>query len=313
VTPPPVQQSRSPGAVRLFEVAGISVYLHWTWGVVALILLSTRNNVYQSQIWNVLEYLSIFAIVLMHEFGHAFACRSVGGRAERILLWPLGGVAYVSPPRRPGALLWSIAAGPLVNVALVPPTVILAYFSQSVFPSADADLYQFIDMVATINLILLIFNMLPIYPLDGGQIVHAILWFFMGPWRSLNVAACIGLVGAAGVLVLALINRDFWFVFLAFFGITRSLEGMRQARGLKGMLQRPRHEFARCPICREAPPLGALWRCRCGQVFDTFAQAGRCPRCGESNAVTMCPLCGEMSSTDRWGMIRSEAAVAPYG
>src|SRR5438477_7968109 len=71
-------------------------------------------------VWGVLEYLSLFVIVLIHEFGHALACRQVGGVANRIVLWPLGGVAFVNPPRRPGAYLWSIAAGPLVNVALIP-------------------------------------------------------------------------------------------------------------------------------------------------------------------------------------------------
>ena len=68
---------------------------------------------------NVLEYLALFGIVLLHEFGHALACRQVGGTADRIMLWPLGGVAYVNPPSRPGATLWSLAAGPLVNVAAI--------------------------------------------------------------------------------------------------------------------------------------------------------------------------------------------------
>ena len=67
-----------------------------------------------------LEYLALFLIVLMHEFGHALACRQVGGTANRIVLWPLGGVAYVNPPQRPGATLWSIVAGPLVNVVFLP-------------------------------------------------------------------------------------------------------------------------------------------------------------------------------------------------
>ena len=67
-----------------------------------------------------LECLALFLIVLMHEFGHQLACRQVGGQTHDIMLWPLGGVAYVSPPQRPGAQLWSIAAGPLVNVALFP-------------------------------------------------------------------------------------------------------------------------------------------------------------------------------------------------
>src|SRR5215470_9867567 len=112
----PTQQ----GSIRLFRLSGIQVFLHWSWFAVALIEINTRQNEYSSMIWNALEYLALFAIVLTHEFGHALACRQVGGKAEQIVLWPLGGVAYVAPPPRPGATLWSIAAGPLVNVALVP-------------------------------------------------------------------------------------------------------------------------------------------------------------------------------------------------
>ena len=60
---------------------------------------------YSSLTWNVLEYLSLFLIVMLHEFGHSLACRQVGGQANQIVLWPLGGVAYVNPPQRPGATL----------------------------------------------------------------------------------------------------------------------------------------------------------------------------------------------------------------
>ena len=76
-----------------------------------------------------LEYLALFLIVLTHEFGHQLACRSVGGKTHDIVLWLLGGVAYVSPPQRPGAQLWSIAAGPLVNVALIPVFSVLVSVS----------------------------------------------------------------------------------------------------------------------------------------------------------------------------------------
>ena len=87
---------------RLFQVAGISVHLHWSWLVVAYFEIQYRTNFYNSQAWNVAEYVSLFAIVLLHEFGHALACRQVGGKADQIVLWPLGGIAYVSPPPRPG-------------------------------------------------------------------------------------------------------------------------------------------------------------------------------------------------------------------
>ena len=76
--------------------------------------------------WNI---LALFLIVLIHEFGHQLACRSVGGQTHDIVLWPLGGVAYVSPPQRPGAQLWSIAAGPLVNVVLIPVFSVLVSVS----------------------------------------------------------------------------------------------------------------------------------------------------------------------------------------
>src|SRR5579862_1124483 len=121
--PQPQQRSSLAGSFRIFAVAGISVYVHWSWLVVGYLELQFRKSSYTSWPWNVAEYLMLFLIVLLHEFGHAFACRQVGGRADEIMLWPLGGVAFVNPPARPGALLWSIAAGPLVNVVLVPFTV----------------------------------------------------------------------------------------------------------------------------------------------------------------------------------------------
>src|ERR1700689_5230388 len=112
--------SARQGSIRLFRFRGIDVFLHWSWFLVAAYGIQLRKGSYSSVGWNVLEYLALFLIVMIHEFGHALACRQVGGQANRIVLWPLGGVAYVDPPQRPGATLWSIAAGPLVNVVLFP-------------------------------------------------------------------------------------------------------------------------------------------------------------------------------------------------
>src|SRR6185436_1923400 len=133
--------------------------------LVAVYEIQWRTSGYSSMGWNIAEYLSLFVIVLMHEFGHALACRSVGGEANRIVLWPLGGVAYVRPPQRPGAVLWSIAAGPLVNVMLVPVTLALLI----AFPSLPADepasdFQRYLLTVKYINFALLFFNILPIYP-----------------------------------------------------------------------------------------------------------------------------------------------------
>jgi Zn-dependent protease len=181
--------SSRQGTIRLFQFSGIDVFLHWSWFLVAIFEINGRNRQYSSFLWNVLEYLALFVIVMLHEFGHSLACRQVGGTANRIVLWPLGGVAYVDPPPRPGATLWSIAAGPLVNVALAPLLFGLGYFGKSMgwwvaFPNAHA----LLRAIYVINAGLLIFNLLPIYPLDGGQIFRSMLWFVIGRARSLMVA-----------------------------------------------------------------------------------------------------------------------------
>src|SRR5579864_4671388 len=160
------------GSFHLFRLFGVDVFLHWWWFLVAVYEIQSRAGRYSSIGWNVLEYLALFLIVLMHEFGHALACRQVGGRADHIVLWPLGGVAYVDPPPRPGPTLWSIAAGPLVNVILFPVLLGLVTLGQSLRWSATLpDVQRLLQSVLYIDVALLVFNILPIYPLDGGQIL----------------------------------------------------------------------------------------------------------------------------------------------
>ena len=115
------------GALPIFRVAGIHVYLHFTWFIVAALEVTRFAHRYHNPIWAALEYCALFGVVLLHEFGHALACRQTGGEADTIVLWPLGGIAFVKPPARPGAYLWSIAAGPLVNVILFPLFTLFAF------------------------------------------------------------------------------------------------------------------------------------------------------------------------------------------
>ena len=74
------------GSIRLFRLAGIELYLHWSWFLVAYYGIQMRAGRYPSIMWSALEYLALFGIVLLHEFGHSLACRQVGGRADRIVL-----------------------------------------------------------------------------------------------------------------------------------------------------------------------------------------------------------------------------------
>jgi Zn-dependent protease len=219
------------GTIRLFKFSGITVYLHFSWFLIAAYEFTRRMGVYSSPVWSALEYIALFAIVLLHEFGHALACRQTGGVANRIVLWPLGGIAFVSPPRRPGAMLWSIAAGPLVNVILLPILSVALVLFRGVEPT-DSSLFVF--HVWWINLGLLIFNMLPIYPLDGGQILRSLLWFPLGEIRSLQIASVIGLVGSIGLagLMLFLGMDIFWTAIMSLFLISRAVAGWQYAKAL---------------------------------------------------------------------------------
>jgi Zn-dependent protease/predicted RNA-binding Zn-ribbon protein involved in translation (DUF1610 family) len=295
------------GSFRLFRFAGIDVYVHWSWFLIAVYGISIRTGGYSSMAWPVLEYLALFLIVLMHEFGHALACRQVGGQANQIVLWPLGGVAYVAPPPRPGATLWSITAGPLVNVVLAPVFSVLWWLGYSLgWAEATPNVYAFVKAICIMNWALLIFNMLPIYPLDGGQILQSLLWFVLGRARSLMVATIIGFIGVAALIVVAIWAHAVWFGILCVFILMNCWSGLMHARALARVAKMPRHGGFACPTCQQAPILGPLWRCdQCQQQFDMFATRAVCPHCGAQYPVTRCPECGNAHSLSEW------AAAAP--
>lgn len=293
------------GAIHLFRVSGIDLYLHWSWFVVAAYEIQGRQGKYSSVLWNVFEYLALFLIVLLHEFGHALACRQVGGTANRIMLWPLGGVAYVNPPQRPGATLWSIAAGPLVNVALAPVLGVPLLLG---WAQAMPDAYTLLQSVFWIDVGLLVFNILPIYPLDGGQILRSLLWFMLGRARSLMVATVIGLLGIVGFFALAIYAQSFWTIAISVFMLMNCWSGLRQAQALLRIAKLPRRQGFACPSCRMAPPVGAYWQCgACRQPFDTFETRGVCPHCGAEFNKTMCLDCHEQRPMSEWA-----AGAAPW-
>ena len=293
----------SQGSLRLFRFSGIDVFLHWSWFVVAVYEIQQRDGGRYSSIkWNVLEYLGLFVIVLLHEFGHSLACRQVGGTANRIVLWPLGGVAYVDPPPRPGATLWSIAAGPLVNVALAPVILGILYFSRHMaWNYTWVDFHRLWRAIFVIDVGLFVFNILPIYPLDGGQILRSLLWFVFGRARSLMIATVLGLVGVVGFVGLAFWLQSLWLGVIAAFMLLNCWSGLKQARVLLTIAKLPRREGFLCPRCKSKPPLGNFWKCNtCHQAFDTFQTGAVCPTCGTRFEVARCLDCGWAYPMDEW-------------
>lgn len=224
----PTSQS---GSFHFFTFRGINVSIHWMWFLAAAYFINKYSEDYRAPIWSFYEYFGLFAIVLLHEFGHAFACRQVGGSANRIVLWPLGGVAFVNPPQRPAPILWSIAAGPLVNVALIPVfSALVSYVQGSAW--ATRDVVRCAENLRGINFMLLAFNMLPAYPLDGGQILQSLLWFVMGRARSLYVTTVIGGLVGAYLIYFGLTNNRLITALMGFFMIMQCRAGFQFARQL---------------------------------------------------------------------------------
>lgn len=298
------------GSLWLFRLAGIDVYVHWTWLLVAWFQIQARAQVaedgnwflplYEAGTWYALQYIALFGIVLLHEFGHALACRQVGGWADTIVLWPLGGIAFVKPPPRPGALLWTASAGPLVNVLLVPVLGALLLLANRFEGSIlSSDLYFFVRAIFAINL-LLFFNLIPVYPLDGGQILHAALWFLIGRADSLLVVSILGMIVGGFGMLFSYLFGFFWLILSAFVLVTATA-GFRYGLVLSRLLRGPHHKDAACPSCGFNPPLGNYWTCdECGTRFDTFSCRAQCPGCGKLFRITMCPECFQKHPIGEW-------------
>jgi Zn-dependent protease len=289
------------GSFRLFRFAGVDVFVHWSWFLAAFIIIQDRPVQYSSMVWDVVEYVIVFSFVLMHEFGHVFACRSVGGTADRILLWPLGGLAFVAAPPRPGANLWTTVAGPLVNVALAPILIGLMLALAPAEDEATTDIFFLIRALTVFNIVMLVFNLLPVFPLDGGRILHSLLWYVLGPGLSLAIAAGIGLIAAAGLLVLAACYKQWWLAMTTVFLMLGSFNSLKHARALIAWNRIERRTDVACPHCGSSPPVGVYWKCgQCNSQFDAFETLGQCPNCNQRYGELMCLDCGKLAKVDAW-------------
>jgi Zn-dependent protease len=278
------------------------VFVHWTWFVVAVILIRDREGWYTSVGWEVIEYVAGFLLVLLHEFGHVLACRRVGGHADCVVLWPLGGLAFVAPPPKAWADLVTTLAGPLVNLALVPAFYLLTAVTVPADESArPTDIYLLFASLASFNWVMLVFNLVPCYPLDGGRVLQAILWPVVGRPVALLIVAVIGVAAAIGLGLWAAAAGEGWFIALAAFLGLGAVGGVSQARMLFRMRSATRHADRMCPTCKSAPPVGRYWRCvRCGQWIDVLEPFDRCPRARTHWAERSCPECGRILADHEW-------------
>lgn len=293
-------------SVPLFRAFGIPVKVHALFFIITLGLFFREVLKPHAVVaWYDVFGFSIallFGIILLHEFGHCFGGRAVGGEANEILIWPLGGLAFVEVPQVPRAHLIMVAAGPAVNAGLCVATGI-ALAAAGFLPNANpvaspyvaevknyrdgrvytstyglrfykpgtADEVQvqppeitgkyvsppeigemlknqgldravaptwvvWVQRAFWLNFVLLLFNLLPAYPLDGGQLLQGIIWARTGSYRQgTAVAAYAGYISAMLMFVIAFTLDESILVFIGFFLYYSSSQKMQQLETDEGV------------------------------------------------------------------------------
>ena len=203
-------------SLPIVRIAGIQLRIHITF----LLLIGWLAIGYYSQggsaaaVAGVLVILLLFACVVLHEFGHAFAAKAFGINTPDITLLPIGGVARLERmPEEPIQELIIAAAGPAVNV-IIAGCLFLTGGSFVYPPTAGSSLN---DVLLTINVVLLLFNLLPAFPMDGGRVLRALLATRLSYARATQIAASIG-QGCAFVFgFLGLMGGNYMLIFIALF------------------------------------------------------------------------------------------------
>lgn len=212
-------------ALPLYRVGGILVRIHLLYIVFIVTQLIWRVNPAVVGWPQTIFFLSSgFVFVLLHEYGHCLACRMVGGEADEILMWPLGGLAMCVPPNDWKSHLITTVCGPLVNVVLAGAigatmlalgagweSVLINPFEPWRSVMADpwhtvnaAYWKHFLFAAYIANVYLVLFNVcLPMFPMDGGRILQELLWWRLGKRKATTIAVNVGLVAAVCVGVFA--------------------------------------------------------------------------------------------------------------
>lgn len=184
---------------------GINVRLHFTF----LIFAYYRAMQMGSLVTGLVFVVGLYVCVLLHEFGHALAARWCDGEAEDILLWPLGGLAYCRPAWNPTAHLITTVAGPFVTLLLWLGLGALAWGLGQI-PSVPLSLLVFLDTMSAWNFGMLLFNLIPAFPMDGGRIVRDTLWHWMSAEKATKIAVRLSWVLAGAGAVWAILYGDWW-------------------------------------------------------------------------------------------------------
>jgi Zn-dependent protease len=213
------------GSLKLFTWFGIPVYVHWTFSLIFFYVLyfGIHNNLDAINfIWLFGFFIALFGCVLLHEYGHSLTARRYDVETRDIVLTPIGGIARLERmPEKPDQEFLVAVAGPAVNIGIAIVLVALGwlifhgerwelfkfFFEQqfpSIFQSEEADdvvdatgaqpggLLFYLPALLATNIWLVLFNMIPAFPMDGGRVFRSLLAMRIGRVRATRVASIVG-------------------------------------------------------------------------------------------------------------------------
>lgn len=227
-------------SLKIANLFGIPLYLHTTFFLLpAWLLLANRGIGAANLLFLMVALAGVFACVVLHELGHALMARFFGIATESITLYPIGGIARLQRmSEKPFEEICIALAGPAVNLVLVglltPLVIVLALMNSAAFrPDSvlSLGLGGLVLQLWAANLTLLLFNLLPCFPMDGGRVLRALLAHWKGQLRATEIAVRVGLVVAFLIACLSVPLLSPMLIVLAafvFLAGQMELQGLRQ-------------------------------------------------------------------------------------
>jgi len=240
------------GSIPLGRIAGIRIGAHPSWLVVLVVTINGLSGYFQNRLGVSAETaLAVTAVavllfevsIVLHELGHALVARRLGVGIVGIDLWFFGGVARLAGGMRsPSAEFKMVGAGPAVSLAIAVVCATLAarlggvgffdVFGLGAVDGGSATVFV-LSYLATVNAAMFAFNLLPIYPLDGGQLTHALIWKLTGErLRAIRVAGHIAMGGAGLMVAFGIFLLTGGTAFIGFYVVAIGALLFREARSI---------------------------------------------------------------------------------
>lgn len=199
----------------LGRIAGIKILVNWTFLLLGYIVFSElrKGSETGAVVSNIGFVLALFACVLLHELGHSLMAKRFGIETRNITLLPIGGVASLERvPEDPRQELWVALAGPAVNVVIA--LLLYPFVASSGVPFEAGmgnvtTVQGFVYSLWLVNIMLVVFNAIPAFPMDGGRVLRALLALRLGRIRATSIAPGLGRIIAIGFIFFGLFSNPF--------------------------------------------------------------------------------------------------------